>query len=64
MSDLFPAELFRLVLIGKDINQQIEVDVEVESVPRMYDWYDELGTQVREGIADDYARLYTLCQMP
>ncbi len=26
MSDLFPAELFRLVLIGKDINQQIDVD--------------------------------------
>ena len=64
MSDLFPPELFRLVLIGKDINQQIEVDVEGESVPRMYDWYDELATQVREGIADDYARLYTLCQMP
>lgn len=64
MSDLFPAELFRLVLIGKDINQQIDVDPEGDSIPRNYDWYDELGTQVREGIADDYARLYTLCQLP
>jgi lysyl-tRNA synthetase class 1 len=64
MSDLFPAEGFRLVLIGKDINQQIDVDPEGDSIPRTFDWYDELATHVREGIADDYARLYTLSQLP
>jgi len=64
MSDLFPPELFRLTLIGKDINQQIDVDPEGESVPRMYDWYDELAQKVRDGVADDFTRLFALCQLP
>lgn len=64
MSQLFPAPEFRLTLIGKDINQQIDVDPEGDSVPRMYDWYDELAEKVREGVADDFTRLYALCQMP
>lgn len=64
MSDLFPPELFRLALIGKDITQQIDVDPEGESVPRMYDWYDELAQKVRDGVADDHTRLYALAQLP
>ncbi|MEK7511007.1 MAG: lysine--tRNA ligase [Patescibacteria group bacterium] len=64
MSDLFPAPIFRLVLIGKDLNQQIEVDPQGDSVPRMYDWYDELAESVRNGVADDFTRLYALCQLP
>ncbi|MFA7302141.1 MAG: lysine--tRNA ligase [Candidatus Paceibacterota bacterium] len=63
MSDLFPPEVFRLVLIGKDIREQIDVDPAGESVPRLYDWYDDLAESVRTGAADDYARLYTLCQL-
>lgn len=64
MSDLFPAEIFRLVLIGKDIREQIDVDPSGESVPRLYDWYDELALGVREGKADDRSRLYALCELP
>lgn len=64
MADLFPPEIFRLVLIGKDICEQIDVDPSGESVPRLYDWYDELATGVREGRADDYSRLYALCELP
>jgi lysyl-tRNA synthetase class 1 len=64
MSDLFPAELLRLILIGKDINQQIDVDPEGDSVPRMYDWYDDLVQKVRDGVVDDFTRLYALCQKP
>lgn len=64
MSELFPAPELRLTLIGKDINQQIDVDPEGDSVPRMYDWYDELAQMVREGVADDFTRLYALSQMP
>lgn len=64
MSDLFPSEVFRLVLIGKDIKEQIDVDPSGDSVPRMYDWYDELAEGVRAGNTDDYARLFTLCQLP
>ncbi|MDO8407849.1 MAG: lysine--tRNA ligase [bacterium] len=65
MSDLFPPEVFRLVLIGKDIREQIDVDPAGESVPRLYDWYDELAQHMRSGVVDDdYARLFILCQLP
>ncbi len=64
IAELFPPELLRLILIGKDINQQIDVDPSGDSVPRMYDWYDDLAEHVREGTADDYSRLYTLAQLP
>ncbi len=64
MADLFPPELFRLALIGKDIREQIDIDPSGESVPRLYDWYDELAEGVREGKADDYSRLFALCELP
>lgn len=64
MCDLFPPELFRLALIGKDIREQIDIDPAGESIPRHYDWYDELALGVREGKTDDYARLYALCELP
>ena len=64
MSDLFPSEVYRLVLSGKDIKEQIDIDPSGESVPRVYDWYDELAESVRLGGADDYARLYALCELP
>jgi lysyl-tRNA synthetase class 1 len=65
MSDLFPPEVFRLALIGKDIREQIDVDPSGESVPRLYDWYDELAEHVRSGVVDDdYARLFSLTQIP
>jgi len=64
MGDLFPPELLRLVLIGKDIREQIDVDPQGESVPRLYDWYDELAEEVRSGAADDRTRLYALCALP
>lgn len=64
MSDLFPPSVLRLVLLGKDINQQIDVDPSGDSVPRMYDWYDDLAQMVRDGVADDFTRLYALCQLP
>ncbi len=64
MSDLFPPQVFRLALIGKDIREQIDVDPAGESVPRLYDWYDELGESVRAGAVDDRSRLYALCELP
>lgn len=64
MAELFPPEVFRLVLMGKDLMQQIDVDPSGDSVPRMYDWYDDLIEKVRAGVADDFTRLYALCQLP
>jgi len=64
MSELFTPEVFRLSLIGKDIREQIDIDPAGESVPRQYDWYDDLAFGVREGNADDYSRLFALCELP
>lgn len=64
MSELFTPAAFRLALIGKDINQQIDVDPAGDSIPRMFDWYDELAQKTRDGVADDFTRLYALCQLP
>lgn len=64
MAELFPAEALRLTLLGKDPNQQIDVDPSGDSVPRVYDWYDELAEKVREGVADDFTRLYAFSQLP
>lgn len=64
MADLFPASIYRLALIGKDINQQVDVDPEGESVPRLYDWHDDLGQLVRDGVADDFTRLYEYTKRP
>lgn len=64
MADLFPAEIFRLILIGRDINQQIDVDPEGDSIPRTYDWHDDLSEQVRAGVEDDFSRVFELSQLP
>lgn len=64
MSDLLPPEIFRLALIGKDINQQVEVDPSGDSVPRLYDWHDDLAQLVRDGVADDFTRLYAYTKLP
>ncbi|HVW71766.1 MAG TPA: lysine--tRNA ligase, partial [Candidatus Paceibacterota bacterium] len=64
IADLFPPSVLRYALIGKDIMQQINVDPAGDSVPVMYDLYDELAEHARAGNADDYTRLFTLCQLP
>jgi lysyl-tRNA synthetase class 1 len=64
MSELFTRAIFRLVLIGKDYNQQIDIDPQGDSVPRTYDWYDDLAEGVRGGNTDDFARLFELVHAP
>lgn len=64
MCDLFPPEIFRLALIGKDIREQVDMDPSGESVPRIYDWYDELAESIRGGFSDDRSRLFALCNLP
>jgi lysyl-tRNA synthetase class 1 len=63
-AELFPPEVLRLALLGKDINQQINIDPAGDSVPVTYDWYDELADGVRQGKADDFTRLFELIQCP
>lgn len=58
--DLLPPKIFRLSLIGKDINQQRNFDPEGDSIPALYDQYDKLAQNYWAGITDDYARLFEL----
>lgn len=64
MADLFPPELLRFVLIGKDIREQIDVDPSGDSVPRLYDLYDEIAESARVDDKNDQTRLYELCMPP
>ena len=56
--DLLPPKMFRLSLIGKDINQQRNFDPEGDSIPVLYDQYDKLAEHYWSGTKDDYARLF------
>lgn len=58
--ELLPSKIFRLALIGKDINQQRNFDPEGDSIPMLYDQYDKLAENYWAGTKDDYARLFEL----
>jgi lysyl-tRNA synthetase class 1 len=64
MGELFPTRVLRLALLGKDINQQIDIDPAGDAIPRTYDWHDELAEAVRNGVTDDFTRLYELTKLP
>ncbi len=58
ISDLLPAKIFRLALLGKDINQAFNFDPEGDTIPVLYDQYDKLALGYWSGVKDDYARLF------
>lgn len=58
ISELIPAKIFRLALLGKDISQQFNFDPEGDTIPVLYDLYDKLAMGYRETKDDDYARLF------
>lgn len=58
ISDLVPPKIFRLTLLGKDINQAINFDPEGDTIPVLYDQYDKLAEQYKTVKDDDYARLF------
>jgi len=58
IADLMPQKIFRLALLGKDINQQFNFDPEGDTIPVLYDQYDKLAENYRAGVKDDYARLF------
>ena len=59
VADLLPTKIFRLALLGKDINQQFNFDPEGDTIPVLFDQYDKLAEAHRAGAVDDYARLFT-----
>lgn len=64
ISELFSQEVFRLALIGKDINKQINFEPDGDTVPILYDQYDKIAELHEAGEKDDFARLYEFCQLP
>jgi lysyl-tRNA synthetase class 1 len=60
VADLLPTKIFRLMLLGKDINQQFNFDPEGDTIPTLFDQYDKLAEGYRTNKEDDYARLFEL----
>ena len=58
IAGLLPPKIFRLALLGKDINQAFNFDPEGDSIPILYDQYDKLAAGYWAGVKDDYARLF------
>lgn len=58
ISDLLPAKILRLALIGKEIMQAFNFDPTGDTIPLLYDLYDKLAVGYRETKDDDYARLF------
>jgi len=61
---LVPAKIFRLALLGKEINQQVNFDPEGDTIPVLYDQYDKLAENFWTGTKDDYARLFEFIHPP
>lgn len=59
ISELMPTKIFRLALLGKDINQAINFDPEGDTLPVLYDQYDKLAENYWSGAKDDYATLFS-----
>jgi lysyl-tRNA synthetase class 1 len=60
VADLLPQKIFRLMLLGKDYNQQFNFDPEGDTIPALYDQYDKLAGHAWQGASDDYVRLFAL----
>ena len=59
VADLIPAHIFRLALLGKDINRQVNFDPTGDTIPLLFDQYDSLAESYWQGINDDNTRLFT-----
>jgi len=60
IADLIPPKIFRLALLGKEINQAFNFDPEGDTIPTLYDQYDKMALQFETIKDDDYARLFEL----
>ena len=59
ISDLVPAKILRLALLGKDPMHAFSFDPEGDTIPVLYDLYDKLAEGYKAVKDDDYARLFT-----
>jgi lysyl-tRNA synthetase, class I len=60
ISDLLPDELFRFVLIQKELNRVIDFDPQGDTIPVLFDNYDSYAKKYFEKADDDFARVFYL----
>jgi lysyl-tRNA synthetase class 1 len=58
ISDLVPAKILRLALLGKDPMHAFSFDPEGDTIPVLYDLYDKLAAAYWAGTRDDFSRLF------
>ncbi|MBT6069414.1 lysine--tRNA ligase [Candidatus Peregrinibacteria bacterium] len=67
VSDLLPPELFRFLMIMKEPNQPIEFSPDGDTIPRLFDKYDEAGRHFflneEENTYPDLDRLFYFSQL-
>jgi lysyl-tRNA synthetase class 1 len=59
VANLVPPHIFRLALLGKDINKQVNFDPTGDTIPLLFDQYDSIAADYWEGTYPDNARLFT-----
>lgn len=64
VADLLPPHIFRLALLGKDINQQVNVDPAGDTIPILFDQFDKLAEKAWSGVDDDDTRLFRFIHFP
>jgi lysyl-tRNA synthetase class 1 len=60
ISDLLPAPIFRLALLGRDPVTALSVDPNGDAVPFLWDWHDKIAEKFWSGVDDDDARLFSV----
>lgn len=64
IADLLPRHIFRLAFLGKNIKQAIDFIPDGDTIPVLYDRYDELSLKYFNEPDDDGARLFALIHSP
>ncbi len=64
VSDMLPPHLLRLAMVGKDINQAFNFVPDGDTIPLLYDLYDELAENYFAGNDDDRSRIFRLIHAP
>lgn len=60
VSDMLPPVIFRLALVGREINRQADFDPAGDSVPLLFDKYDRLAQKFWQKSGGDDARTFEL----
>lgn len=64
MLEILPPELLRFLIVKMDINQQTNFDPsEKDTIPKLFDEYQEYARHYFDDLKDDYARTFELSQI-